>query len=90
MSGEYQPAPGVRILLVEDDPDAARFMLYLEPDLIEATARYWSRYGASRYAEAFKVVRNHASGPASTTTVRAVTDHVVPQAGPAMEVGHAS
>ena len=64
---------------------------YLEPDLIEATARYWSRYGASRYAEAFEVVRDHASGPASASTVRAVTDHApVPAPAPAMEVGHAS
>ena len=55
---------------------------YLEPDLIEATARYWSRYGASRYAEAFEVVRDHASGPASASTVRAVTDHApVPAPG---------
>ena len=30
---------------------------YLEPDLIEATARYWSRFGEGRYAEAFEVVR---------------------------------
>ena len=36
---------------------------YLEPDLIEATARYWSRFGEGRYAEAFEVVRDHASGP---------------------------
>jgi LmbE family N-acetylglucosaminyl deacetylase/ActR/RegA family two-component response regulator len=35
---------------------------YLEPDLIEATARYWSRFGSGRYAEAFEVVRDHAAG----------------------------
>jgi LmbE family N-acetylglucosaminyl deacetylase len=64
---------------------------YLEPDLIEATARYWSRFGPSRYAEAFEVVRDHAAGPAGQAAVRAV-------AGPAasaetaqiLEVGHAS
>jgi LmbE family N-acetylglucosaminyl deacetylase/ActR/RegA family two-component response regulator len=33
---------------------------YLEPDLIEATARYWSRFGGGRHAEAFEVVRDHA------------------------------
>ena len=33
---------------------------YLEPDLIEATARYWSRYGEARYAEPFEVVREAA------------------------------
>jgi two-component system response regulator HydG len=64
---------------------------YLEPDLIEATARYWSRYGASRYAEAFEVVRDHASGPASPSMVRAVTEHAAaPGAAPAVEAGHAS
>jgi LmbE family N-acetylglucosaminyl deacetylase/CheY-like chemotaxis protein len=30
---------------------------YLEPDLIQSTARYWSRFGGARYAEAFEVVR---------------------------------
>ena len=37
---------------------------YLEPDLIEATARYWSRYGGGRHAEAFEVVRDQTAGPA--------------------------
>ena len=31
---------------------------YLEPDLIAATARYWSRFGDGRYAEAFEVIRD--------------------------------
>ncbi len=30
---------------------------YLDEDLIRATARYWSRFGDSGYAEAFEVVR---------------------------------
>ena len=33
---------------------------YLEPDLIRSTARYWSRFGGGRYAEAFEVVRDSA------------------------------
>ncbi|HTT52395.1 MAG TPA: response regulator [Streptosporangiaceae bacterium] len=33
---------------------------YLEPDLISATARYWSRYCGARYAEPFEVVRESA------------------------------
>ena len=37
---------------------------YLEPDLIESTARYWSRFGQGRYAEAFEVIRDGA-GPAA-------------------------
>jgi len=35
---------------------------YLAPDLIEATARYWSRFGSGRYAEAFEVIRDRAAG----------------------------
>ncbi len=38
---------------------------YLEPDLIEATARYWSRFAHGRYAEAFEVVRDRAAGAMS-------------------------
>jgi two-component system response regulator HydG len=34
---------------------------YLEPDLISATARYWSRFGEGRYAEAFEVIRDGVS-----------------------------
>lgn len=32
MSGEYQPTPRGRILLVEDDPDTARFILHVLGD----------------------------------------------------------
>lgn len=31
---------------------------YLEPDVIVATARYWSRYGGGRYTEALEVIRD--------------------------------
>ncbi|HUZ25581.1 MAG TPA: PIG-L family deacetylase [Streptosporangiaceae bacterium] len=41
---------------------------HLAPDLTEATARYWSRFGSGRYAEAFEVVRDHAAGPAGGWT----------------------
>jgi hypothetical protein len=34
--------------------------MYLAPDLISATARYWSRFGGGRYAEAFEVIREAA------------------------------
>ena len=30
---------------------------YLDEDLIRSTARYWSRFGDSGYAEAFEVIR---------------------------------
>jgi len=36
---------------------------YLEPDMISSTARYWSRFGDGRYAEAFEVMREAAMGP---------------------------
>jgi len=36
---------------------------YLDPDLIQSTARYWSRYGDGRYAEAFEVIREAAALP---------------------------
>jgi LmbE family N-acetylglucosaminyl deacetylase len=45
---------------------------YLAPDLIEAAARYWSRFGSGRYAEAFEVVRDHAPGPVPGTRGGAV------------------
>jgi LmbE family N-acetylglucosaminyl deacetylase/ActR/RegA family two-component response regulator len=47
---------------------------YLAPDLIEATARYWSRFGSGRYAEAFEVVRDHAPGPTPATTGEAAQE----------------
>lgn len=33
---------------------------YLDPDLIQSTARYWSRYADGRYAEPFEVIREAA------------------------------
>jgi two-component system, NtrC family, response regulator HydG len=73
---------------------------YLEPDLIEATARYWSRFGPSRYAEAFEVVRDQAAGPAGQATVRSISEPAASAASAAsaesaesatiLEVGHAS
>jgi hypothetical protein len=29
----------------------------LEPDQVKSAARYWSRFGGGRYAEAFEVIR---------------------------------
>jgi two-component system response regulator HydG len=36
---------------------------YLDEDLIRSTARYWSRYGDSGYAEAFEVIRESGGLP---------------------------
>ncbi len=46
---------------------------YLEADLISATARYWSRYCETRFAEPFEVVRESAvAGQDGLTPVRGV------------------
>ena len=46
---------------------------YLEPDLISATARYWSRYSGARYAEPFEVVQESAvAGEHELTPARGV------------------
>ena len=46
---------------------------YLERDLIESTARYWSRYCEGRYAEPFEVVREAAvAGQHELTPARGV------------------
>ena len=64
---------------------------YLEPDLIEATARYWSRFGPGRYAEAFEVVRDQAAGPAGPAAVRSAADPAASaDTAQILEVGHAS
>ena len=63
----------------------------LEPDLIEATARYWSRFGPGRYAEAFEVVRDQAAGPAGPAAVRSAADPAASaDTAQILEVGHAS
>ncbi len=41
---------------------------YLEPDLIQSTARYWGRFARARYAEAFEVIRDHGAVMAGPTT----------------------
>jgi LmbE family N-acetylglucosaminyl deacetylase len=51
---------------------------YLEPDLIEATARYWSRFGGGRYAEAFEVVRDDAAAQRPAGTVLAAQEAAAP------------
>jgi LmbE family N-acetylglucosaminyl deacetylase len=50
---------------------------YLAPDLISATARYWSRFGDGRYAEAFEVIKEAAepAGLAAAFTAAQPADH---------------
>ena len=64
---------------------------YLDEDLIRSTARYWSRFGDSSYAEAFEVVRESdglpvwpPAGSTATMTARAAA----PAPGPAGAVVH--
>jgi two-component system response regulator HydG len=46
-----------KLLAIKAFSSQAQVRAYLEPDLIESTARYWSRFGDGRYAEAFEVIR---------------------------------
>src|SRR5260370_28066321 len=53
-----------KLLAIQAFASQTEVRAYLEPDLIEATARYSSRYGDGRYAEAFEVIREAAAdGP---------------------------
>ncbi len=58
---------------------------YLEPDLIEATARYWSRFGGGRHAEAFEVVRDQAAGPALGWTAEENAEQAAVEEAAALE-----
>jgi two-component system, NtrC family, response regulator HydG len=42
---------------------------YLEPDLIAATARYWSRYCDGSHAEPFEAIRDRATRPPARSAV---------------------
>jgi LmbE family N-acetylglucosaminyl deacetylase/AmiR/NasT family two-component response regulator len=68
---------------------------YLDEDLIRSTARYWSRFGDSSYAEAFEVIRESDGlstrlpvGTAATSTGRAAAPAVGSVPRPAAAVAH--
>jgi two-component system, NtrC family, response regulator HydG len=68
---------------------------YLDEDVIRSTARYWSRFGDSSYAEAFEVIRESGGlpmRPPAGTTATAIA-HAAAAAGsargPAEAVAHA-
>jgi LmbE family N-acetylglucosaminyl deacetylase/CheY-like chemotaxis protein len=46
-----------KLLAIQTFASQAEIRGYLDPDLIQSTARYWSRFGDGRYAEAFEVIR---------------------------------
>jgi two-component system, NtrC family, response regulator HydG len=51
----------LKLLAIQAFASQVDIRAYLEPGLIESTARYWSRFGDGRYAEAFEVVREAAT-----------------------------
>ena len=73
----------------------AEIRRYMEPDLIESTARYWSRFGDGRYAEAFEVIREASTegqpaGPAhgmAAASPDSEADAATAAAGPAASSG---
>jgi two-component system, NtrC family, response regulator HydG len=46
-----------KLLAIQTFASQTEIRHYLDPDLIQSTARYWSRYSDGRYAEAFEVIR---------------------------------
>lgn len=53
----------LKLLAIQAFTSQVDIRAYLEPELIESTARYWSRFGDGRYAEAFEVVREASDHP---------------------------
>jgi two-component system, NtrC family, response regulator HydG len=51
-----------KVLAIKAFASQVEIRAYLETDIIEATARYWSRYGDGRFAEAFEVIREGGGG----------------------------
>jgi hypothetical protein len=47
---------------------------YLEPDVIIATARYWSRFGGGRYTEPLEVVRDRTAAGMPAFAVHAAPE----------------
>jgi LmbE family N-acetylglucosaminyl deacetylase/CheY-like chemotaxis protein len=76
-----------KLLAIQAFASQTQVRAYLDPSLIESTARYWSRFGSGRFAEAFEVVREAAAngqpeGPttsAGTTAGPAGPDHDHPE-----------
>lgn len=49
-----------KLLAIKAFTSQVQVRRYLKPDLIQSTARYWSRFGEGDYAEAFEVIRDAA------------------------------
>jgi LmbE family N-acetylglucosaminyl deacetylase/CheY-like chemotaxis protein len=63
---------GVKVSTVEIFGSQIALRDYLEPELIEATARYWSRFSGGSHAEAFEVVRQRSARPARVPDERPI------------------
>jgi LmbE family N-acetylglucosaminyl deacetylase len=65
-----------KLLAIQAFASQTQVRAYLEPSLIESTARYWSRFGGGRFAEAFEVVREAAANgqPEGPTTGAGTTE----------------
>ncbi len=50
-----------KLMAIQAFASQTQVRAYLKPDLIESTARYWSRFGDGLYAEAFEVIREAAT-----------------------------
>jgi two-component system, NtrC family, response regulator HydG len=50
-----------KLLAIKAFDSQVQVRAYLDLDLIQSTARYWSRFGDGRYAEAFEVIRDAAA-----------------------------
>ncbi len=79
-----------KLAAIEQFGSQVEIRTYLAPDLISATARYWSRFGDGRYAEAFEVIREAAEPAGFSAAERAGhAPRHVPQARAATGVRHA-
>jgi LmbE family N-acetylglucosaminyl deacetylase/CheY-like chemotaxis protein len=65
-----------KLLAIQAFASQTQVRAYLDPSLIESTARYWSRFGGGRFAEAFEVVREAAANgqPEGPVTGLAATE----------------
>jgi hypothetical protein len=70
---------GAKMRAIEAFSSQLAVRAYLEPDLISATARYWSRFAEGRYAEAFEVIRDGAGLAPGHAAARPASRPVIPQ-----------
>jgi LmbE family N-acetylglucosaminyl deacetylase len=69
-----------KVMVVSAFASQAQVRAYLEQDLIESTAKYWSRFGDGRFAEAFEVIHEAARGSKGDSTLPALAT-AMPAAG---------